>query len=78
MQMTSMITNKGQITLPVKIRKDLGLGSGDTVIFNIEDDHLVIRKEKNIESFFNTLPPLSFSFKERIDDEMVSEIRGNE
>jgi len=78
MQLTSTVTNKGQITLPLRLRKNMGLESGDTVIFNIEDDHLVIRKEKSIETFFNTLPPLPFSFKEKIDEEMISEIMGNE
>ncbi len=78
MQLTSTITSKGQITLPAKVRKNLGLETGGVVIFDLEDDHLVIRKARNIEDYFNTLPPLKFSLKEKLEEEIVSDIRGKE
>lgn len=75
MLFTSTVTSKGQVTLPVKIRKNLGLETGDIVIFDLVNDHMVIRKARNIENYFNTLPPLNFSFKEKLEEEIVSEIQ---
>jgi AbrB family looped-hinge helix DNA binding protein len=77
MLLTSTVTSKGQVTLPVKVRKNLGLETGDIVIFDFESDHMILRKARNIETYFNTLPPLNFSFKEKLEEEIVSEIRGN-
>lgn len=55
---SSALTVKGQVTIPVDIRKRLGLHSGDKVGFLIEDDHVVLfRKEKNIEAAFGICHP---------------------
>jgi AbrB family looped-hinge helix DNA binding protein len=67
MNVSAAVTSKGQITLPAKVCKYLGIKSGDVVIFDFVGDQLMIRKARNIENYFNTLPPLNFSFKERLD-----------
>lgn len=38
------ITSKGQITIPAAIRKAAQLKESDMLAFEIEDDHLVVRK----------------------------------
>ncbi len=38
------ITAKGQTTIPKAIRDRLGLHEGDRVSFEVEGDHLVVRK----------------------------------
>jgi AbrB family looped-hinge helix DNA binding protein len=53
----STITSKGRVTLPSKLRKRMGVEAGDTLIFEFVGDQLVVRKARNIEDFFNTLPP---------------------
>ncbi len=40
----STITSKGQITLPAKVRRHLGLHTGDKVSFVIEDSGKVMLK----------------------------------
>lgn len=35
-EITSTITSKGQLTVPVEIRRALGLKQGDTVVFQLE------------------------------------------
>jgi AbrB family looped-hinge helix DNA binding protein len=35
---TSTITSKGQITIPAVVRKHLGVGTRDKIIFVLEDD----------------------------------------
>lgn len=55
---SSALTVKGQITIPVNIRKKLGLNPGDKIGFLIEDDHVVLfRKETNIEAAFGISHP---------------------
>lgn len=40
----SMITRRGQTTIPKRIREAANLHVGDVISFEIEDDHLVVRK----------------------------------
>ena len=40
----SKISAKGQTTIPAKIRNKLGLGSGDTVVYEIKDEGVLVRK----------------------------------
>jgi len=44
----SVITRKGQITLPAEIRHRLGLKQGDKVAFRLEDDHIVITPGRSV------------------------------
>jgi len=47
----SIISTKGQITLPFGARKKLGLKPGDRVAVEVTDDTIVIRRAKNIFDF---------------------------
>jgi AbrB family looped-hinge helix DNA binding protein len=38
------VTNKGQISLPIKIRDKLDIGQGDELILTQSNDSIVIRK----------------------------------
>lgn len=38
------ITARGQTTIPKNIRTMAGLGEGDVIAFEIEGDHLIVRK----------------------------------
>ena len=38
------ITSKGQVTIPAAIRKAAKLKESDMLTFEIEDDHLIVRK----------------------------------
>ena len=70
------ITSKGQLTLPKKVRDYLHTGTGDTVIFELVEDRLIIRKAKSVEFFFNSLPPLEKSLK-NLDKKIAAEIWKN-
>ncbi|HCM28144.1 MAG: hypothetical protein A2Z99_03820 [Treponema sp. GWB1_62_6] len=43
------ITEKGQVTIPLKIRKALGLKPASEVEFALEGDHAIIRKKERID-----------------------------
>lgn len=52
----STITTKGQVTVPIDIRRHLALEPGDKVEFSLEDDHITIkRKENDIRTLFGAL-----------------------
>ena len=42
----SKVTSKGQITIPVEVRKALGLEVRDTILFGKIDGDIVIKKNK--------------------------------
>jgi antitoxin PrlF len=61
MKKSSTISSKGQITVPLEIRKRLGVGTGDRVEFVVEQGRTVIRpmrSESNpFEKFIGILGP---------------------
>jgi len=52
------ITFKGQVTIPKEIREALTIQVGDTVIFEVEGDHAVLKplKKKPLADFYGVLP----------------------
>ena len=42
----SRITSKAQTTVPQAVRKALGLGHGDALVWEIEDDCVVVRRAR--------------------------------
>ena len=38
------ITARGQTTIPKRIRDEFGLNDSDVISFEVEDDHLIVRK----------------------------------
>ncbi len=66
---SSTISSKGQVTVPIEVRRRLGLQSGDRVEFVFEDGHTVLRParaEKNPFAAFVGILPV-FSSKEEIN-----------
>jgi AbrB family looped-hinge helix DNA binding protein len=72
---TAKISSKGQVTLPKKVRRYLEVDQGDTVIFELKDNVLVVRKSRSIEHYFNTLKPLEGDFKEKVAREIARETK---
>jgi antitoxin PrlF len=38
------VTEKGQVTIPKDVRDRFGIGAGTEVVFEIENDEIVVRK----------------------------------
>ena len=38
------VTSKGQMTIPVEIRRALGIGKGDSLVVTLEGDEIRLRK----------------------------------
>ena len=43
------ITSKGQITIPASVRREMGLGEGDRVLFVLEDDGRITLSGSNLD-----------------------------
>jgi len=55
---TSTLTSKGQVTIPVDVRKRLGLHPGDRVAFIMVGDEVrLVRRENRIEAAFGICKP---------------------
>jgi antitoxin PrlF len=52
MPLQSTITSKGQVTVPVEIRRKLGLRQGDRVEFAEKDEDTVIRRAPDLKNPF--------------------------
>jgi AbrB family looped-hinge helix DNA binding protein len=49
----SSVTSKGQATIPADIRREVGIGPGDKVLFSLEGGRIVIEKSQAIDDLWN-------------------------
>lgn len=63
--MISTITTKGQVTIPVSIRKKYGLYANDRVDFTIEGDKIVFIPVKTLRDFRGSVTGTGVPDKER-------------
>ena len=59
-EIVATVTSKGQVTIPVEVRRHLGVGTRDKVAFVIADDGGVeVRRPRyTLESILGSIPPL--------------------
>ena len=61
MKQSATVTSKGQITIPVEIRRSLGLHKGDQVVFEIADDGgdpmASVRRAPDFIAMAGSIPP---------------------
>ena len=61
------ITSKGQVTIPAAIRKAARLKESDVLTFEVEGDHLIVRKIKvPVDNYMNSIPE---TLKEWVSEE---------
>ena len=74
------ITSKGQITLPVEVRRKWGLKAGDQIAFEISGANsgtFITKRRRSIFESIESLPPLSLGRplkQEDIDDAITEEM----
>jgi AbrB family looped-hinge helix DNA binding protein len=75
--MKTKVSDKGQVTIPKKLRDQLGIRVGDELDFEVEQGRLVAAKvveQDPLDAVWGTLPP------EALDgmsvDEWIDELRG--
>lgn len=59
-ELLTVVTRKGQITVPVEIRRALGLKEGDRVAVELDDGGARIRPARsNVEASYQAVPALT-------------------
>jgi AbrB family looped-hinge helix DNA binding protein len=75
--MKARISEKGQVTIPKKLRDQLGVRVGDELDFEVEQGRLVVVKVADrdpVDAVWGTLPP--DALEGMSVDEWIDEIRG--
>ena len=70
-EITTTISKRGQITLPVEVQRLLGVGPRDRVAFTIEQDQVrLVPARYSFESVLGSVPPLASGddFEQQIKD----------
>ena len=58
-ELARTVTQKGQVTIPVRIRRLLRIEPHDRVTFHVEQDKVYLRVERDtLESAYGAVPPL--------------------
>lgn len=47
-ELTSTVTSKGQVTIPIEVRRLLKIAPADKVIFVVEDDQVRIARKESV------------------------------
>ena len=68
-KLLSKVTSKGQTTIPVSVRKRLGLKSGDVVEFKVGRAGVTLAKADQIDAAFAKLAQAAFSDWNSKEDE---------
>jgi AbrB family looped-hinge helix DNA binding protein len=67
------ISEKGQVTIPKKIRDALGIGTGDRLEFEIRGDTIRIKKNPDLDRLASVYGSLKLPAPV---DELIDEMRG--
>jgi antitoxin PrlF len=71
--MTSIVGERGQVTIPKHLRDRLGIQPGELVEFSQENDRLVLRKADQMDRIMSVYGTLKLP---RSVDELIEEMRG--
>ena len=64
MNAESKIDDKGRVCIPSEIRKQLNLKSGEKILFQVQDDKIILRKSTSMEDFIKK----SEAFSEKLGE----------
>ena len=65
----SAITVKGQVTIPVSLRRKFGLQRGDKVVFKEEDNKIYLQPVQNrVEAAFGIITPSKSATLDEMDE----------
>jgi antitoxin PrlF len=74
-KLLSKVTSKGQTTIPVSVRKKLGLKSGDLVEFKVGKGGVMLSKADRLDAAFLKLAQQTFShWNSKEDDEAFRDL----
>lgn len=63
MNAESKIDDKGRVCIPNEIRKLLNLKAGEKILFQVQDDKIILRKSTSMEEFIKKSEDFSETLK---------------
>lgn len=57
------LTSKGQVTIPVDVRRALGLEDGDQVVFEVTEEGAYLRRAPTAADLMGSVPALGMDWK---------------
>lgn len=74
-KLITSVTQKGQATIPVKVRTALNIKPGDQVVFEIMNGKITLRKAEPFEhEYHNALSKTLSEWDSKADDEAYSDL----
>ena len=70
------VTQKGQVTIPQKIRLMLGIKTGDEVIFEMDRDNVVLKKKTDTDRKFEKYVGYLSHLKGKKPEDIIEQLRG--
>ncbi|HEX9092713.1 MAG TPA: AbrB/MazE/SpoVT family DNA-binding domain-containing protein [Coriobacteriia bacterium] len=52
---TAKVTSKGQVTIPVEIRRALGVEAGDMLVFEAKAEYVAVKRQETAHEYFSRL-----------------------
>ena len=73
-ELLTVVTRKGQITIPAEIRRALDIKQGDTLAFEMEGKEIKLKAAKpSIQEFYQSVPALTPSRSLKEMSELAAE-----
>ena len=74
--LATVVTRKGQVTIPAPIREALGIKQGDSVTFQVENDAVKLKPaHSTLAEGYQSIPALKQPLSEREIEEIVRDDR---
>jgi AbrB family looped-hinge helix DNA binding protein len=74
-KLTSKVTQKYQATIPQAVRKKLEIEQGDRIIFEIEDDKVVLKKISSVDwEYLESVSATLSEWSSDADEEAYSDL----
>ena len=70
------VTQKGQVTIPQKIRLMLSIKTGDEVIFEMDRDNVVLKKKTDTDRKFEKYVGYLSHLKGKKPEDIIEQLRG--
>ena len=71
------VTQKGQVTIPRKIRAMLSINTGDEVVFEMDRNQVVLKKKTAADRNFKKYVGFLSHLKGKKSEDIIAQLRGN-
>ena len=74
MELERSVGPKGQVVIPIDVRNQVGIKEGSDVVFEVEDDKIIIKKKLNPKEFVEDFGNISKKLKKPLTAREIKSI----